>query len=106
MEAPPGYITFSAEFLPERIELRELQQEAKLVREVIDHPGYAVLQKYLSAVYERGLIELINIPNVMPPDVTQRKIGLLSGVDSHRRVAESVLYAAQEREKAEEQLAQ
>lgn len=104
MEAPPGNAIFVGELSDDKLTLGEIQEAARKVEELIAHPGWEVIQGLLGAVYERENLSLVVGP-VMPPDATQRKIGLVAGIEAHRRVAQSVIYESWRRSNEAEQTA-
>lgn len=60
------------------------------------------MQDLLASVYEGLNVRLVHFPPKEPTEF-YNLAGTVSGLDQHRRVTASVLYAAQEAEKAAEE---
>lgn len=86
-------------------EADDLLLAASLVSDLRDHPGWEVMERLVTERREREVRVLIHGPVLGQAEYAERT-GRLSGLESSLLAVEAVLFAAEEREQAEQAAAE
>lgn len=95
---PPAYEVFADPL--NRWDTSDLQQAAKDIDDLVNHPGYRAMHRLVGEVRERGMARLIHGRNLALEEYTATT-SLLSGLDQLIRIPDCVAYAAEMRDEQE-----